>query len=283
MDISSNQSSLKERKVVGAPLNFRGLVYSPINEQGVVYLFGLIANDLNIRVESIQQGYPDCTAIRYVGKSKWERIDIEFEYKSSNFDHDSDKCDVLVCWEDDLDDNKRHILGDLEIIELTSTIDTPEVPNNSPPQPSEGSEKAEYDLEYHFKRKEVTDNTKKLYIEFDKEIRKIDESIWVKYAQTAITYYSPEKNFVYLRFRKNSFNLNLYTKQQEISGVNNILYHDNWGIIKIKNESDLKFAVNAVKKSYELIKQAISENINTGWYAVTPKEKRWFSKEENFK
>jgi len=53
--------SEKDRKIVGSPLNFRGLVYGPINEQGVVYLFGLIAEDLNIRVESIQQGYPDCT------------------------------------------------------------------------------------------------------------------------------------------------------------------------------------------------------------------------------
>jgi hypothetical protein len=92
--------SERDRKIVGSPLNFRGLVYGPINEQGVLYLFGLIANDLNIRVESIQQGYPDCTAIRYAGKGKWERINIEFEFKSSNFDHDPDKCDVLVCWED---------------------------------------------------------------------------------------------------------------------------------------------------------------------------------------
>ena len=99
--------SEKDRKIVGSPLNFRGLVYGPINEQGVVYLFGLVAEDLNIRVESIQQGYPDCTAVRYVGKGRWERIDIEFEYVSSNFDHDPDKCDVLVCWEDDLPERAR--------------------------------------------------------------------------------------------------------------------------------------------------------------------------------
>ena len=67
-----------ERANVGKPINFRGLVYSPINEQGVVYLFGLVAEDLNIRVESVQQGYPDCTGIRYLGKGKWERIRIEF-------------------------------------------------------------------------------------------------------------------------------------------------------------------------------------------------------------
>jgi hypothetical protein len=88
--------SEKERKLVGSPLNFRGLMYAPINEQGVAYLFGLIANDLNIRVESVQQGYPDCTAIRFAGKGKWERINIEFEFKSSNFDLVSSDCRIVA-------------------------------------------------------------------------------------------------------------------------------------------------------------------------------------------
>lgn len=60
----------KDKTEVGSPMNFRGLMYQPINEQGVVYLFGLVAEDLNIRVESVQQGYPDCTGIRFVGRGK---------------------------------------------------------------------------------------------------------------------------------------------------------------------------------------------------------------------
>ena len=106
--------TIQRKKIqFGEPIDFRGLRFAPINEQGVVYLFGLIANDLNMRVESIQQGYPDCTAIRYVGRGKWERVNIEFEFKSSNFDHDPDKCDILVCWEDDLSQGKRDsIKGD---------------------------------------------------------------------------------------------------------------------------------------------------------------------------
>ena len=60
----------KEKIEVGSPMNFRGFMYQPINEQGVVYLFGLVAEDLNIRVESIQQGYPDCTALRYSGNGR---------------------------------------------------------------------------------------------------------------------------------------------------------------------------------------------------------------------
>jgi len=249
------------------------LVYSPINEQGVVYLFGLIANDLNIRVESIQQGYPDCTAIRYVGKGRWERINIEFEYKSSNFNHDPDKCDVLVCWEDDLQGEKRSPLKGLEIIELKSIINTPEVPNIELPEPSETTEKA-YDLDYHFRRKNVTPKIQELYLELDKEIKSIDESIWVKYAQTAITYYSPEKVFVFLRFRKRSLALSIFTDQEILEGVQNIPDHENWGKLNIRNKSELPVAISAIRKSFELMEKAINENKNTGWYALTPREKR---------
>lgn len=273
--------TLSDRKIVGLPLNFRGLVYGPINEQGVIYLFGLIANDLNIRVESIQQGYPDCTAIRYIGKGKWERINIEFEFKSSNFDHDPDKCDVLVCWEDDLEEGKRDSLKGLEIIELKSIINTPEVPNIQPKDPEESfEEKARYDLEYHFKRKNVSKMTQELYIDLDKQIRDINESIWVKYAQTAITYYSPEKMFVFLRLRKKSVALNIFTDQENITGVHNIKHHENWGRITLKNSNELPTAISAIKRSFDIIKKAIENNKNTGWYALTPKGKRSESLEE---
>jgi len=60
-----------KHKFTGWKLNkFFQVFYKPINGQGVVYLFGLIAEDLNIRVESIQQGYPDCTGIRFLGKGR---------------------------------------------------------------------------------------------------------------------------------------------------------------------------------------------------------------------
>lgn len=264
---------MAERKIVGAPLNFRGLVYGPINEQGVVYLFGLIANDLNIRVESIQQGYPDCTAVRYIGKGKWKRISIEFEYKSSGFDRDPDKCNVLVCWEDDLTEGKRAAIKGLEVIDLKSMINTPEVPNVQPEDPEEISQEKEYDLEYHFERKNVSERTRQLYGELDKEIRKVNESIWVKYAQTAVTYYSPEKMLVFLRFSRDSLYMNIFTDQQKIEGVQNIKDHENWGKITVKGKEDLSKAVLAIKRSFELMKQALRENKNTGWYALTRRNK----------
>ena len=267
--------SEKERKIVGSPLNFRGLVYGPINEQGVVYLFGLVSSDLNIRVESIQQGYPDCTAIRYIGKEKWERINIEFEFKSGNFDHDPDKCDVLVCWEDNLAEGKRDSIKGLEVIELKSIINTPDVPNVKPKDPEETpEEQAEYDLDYHFKKKSVSKDVQYLFEEIDTKIRKVNESIWVKYAQTAITYYSPNKVFVYLNFGKNSITLTIFTGQKSIAGVQNVKDHENWGKIHVKSAEDLSAVFAAVAKSFELITEAVKNNENTGWYSLTPKEKQ---------
>ncbi len=74
--------------------------------------------------------------------------------------------------------------------------------------------------------------------------------------------------------------LNIYTNKEKIPNVKNIKNHENWGELKIRNENDLSRAMPAIKKSFKLMKQAIKDNINTGWYAVTPKEKMpWLTRE----
>lgn len=88
---------------VGDVINFRGFVYGPVNEMGVVALFSKISDDLGFIIEEIKASYPDCIARRRVDRG-WERVGIEFEYKSSNFElhgHDPAGCDLIVCWEHD--------------------------------------------------------------------------------------------------------------------------------------------------------------------------------------
>jgi hypothetical protein len=68
-------------------------------------------------------GFPDCEAKRCVEKSGdvWERVRIEFEYKSRNFldhGHRDEDCDVLVCWEHNWPECP------IEVVELRSAIDT---------------------------------------------------------------------------------------------------------------------------------------------------------------
>lgn len=104
----------------GSLLNFKGLQHAPLNEQGVVFLFGMICFELGFVVEAIRNGYPDCDAKRRVGRDEWERVRIEFEYRSSNFKehgHNPDECDVVICWIHDWKECP------LEVVELKSELE----------------------------------------------------------------------------------------------------------------------------------------------------------------
>jgi len=262
-----------EESIVGPIINFRGLIYSPINEQGVVFLFGRILEDLNLYIEEIRIKYPDCVARRYTRKG-WERIYIEFEYLASNFiqhAHDPSECNMIVCWKNDLNETDKKKLSGIEVVELQTIIE--ELENKPIEEPDKEITKTKYDLKHHFDLKKVNKPVQELYKRLDGSIKEIDDQIFNKYAKTAITYYSPQKNFVYLKFRKSLIVLNIFTNQHKIKGVKPIKYHENWGIIRIRNEIDLIVAVDAIKLSHSIIRKAIRENINTGWYAVTPKEK----------
>jgi hypothetical protein len=100
-------TSLAPRTIVagspfyGAPLMPTALAHAPINELGVIYLFGMLAERLGFIVTRIQQGFPDCEAMRQVEDERWQRVRIEFEFESRNFlthGHDGTGCDLIVCW-----------------------------------------------------------------------------------------------------------------------------------------------------------------------------------------
>jgi hypothetical protein len=101
----------------GPFLNFRGLQHAPINEHGVVFLFGMVARDLDFVVEGVRAGYPDCQAKRRVISKKgevWEPVLIEFEFLSRNFHehgHPPAGCDLIVCWEDNWPECPVEVLG----------------------------------------------------------------------------------------------------------------------------------------------------------------------------
>jgi len=105
-EITSEETDFKKQwnastgNKYGSFLNFRGLQHAPINEQGVVFLFGMVCLELGFIVEAVQSGFPDCEAKRRIDNKKdhWERVRIEFEYRSSNFQehgHNPTKCDLI--------------------------------------------------------------------------------------------------------------------------------------------------------------------------------------------
>lgn len=88
----------------GEPVGFRALMHAPTNELGVVLAFGMVAEELGFVVDAVSPAFPDCTAKRRVGETRWESVRIEFEYRSRNFrdhGHDPASCDVIVCWAHD--------------------------------------------------------------------------------------------------------------------------------------------------------------------------------------
>jgi hypothetical protein len=106
-------------RLLGEFMDFRGLKHTPVNEQGVVFLFGMVARELDYVVEIVRTSFPDCEAKRRVGKDRWEKIRIEFEFQSRNFlshGHDKDGCDVIVCWENNWKDCP------IEVLELSAII-----------------------------------------------------------------------------------------------------------------------------------------------------------------
>jgi hypothetical protein len=108
-------------RFVGEPINFGAMVNAPVNEMGVVALFAMVAERLGYAIELMDRTFPDCEARRRIHGDRWERVQIEFEYRASNFEchrHDRARCDVLACWIAD-----RRPEG-LEIIELRSVIET---------------------------------------------------------------------------------------------------------------------------------------------------------------
>ena len=95
------------------------LVHGPMNEAGVIYLFGTMAERLGYVVTRIQKEFPDCEAMRLVGKDLWQRVLIEFELESRNFVkhlHDVNGCDEIVCWEHNWPECP------LEVVELKNLV-----------------------------------------------------------------------------------------------------------------------------------------------------------------
>lgn len=249
------------KNIVGKLINFRGLVYAPVNEQGVVFLFGKVAHDLGMYIELIRPGFPDCIAKRYIGKERWEDVRIEFEFKSSQFNHNPKGVNMIVCWEHDWEDCPSSI----EVIELKEIIQGLEnIPIEAPDKPSG---KSEYSLKDHYKKggKEAVS----LFEKLDKQISSVSEDIYKKSAKYRIYYYSPKRIFAGIKIMKKGLNIHFFTDGRKMGGVESFRgeYGFKWGRMYVNSSRDVSLATQNLRKSFELINKCIKENRKTGWYA----------------
>jgi hypothetical protein len=115
------RSSRTKKAKYGKQIDFLGLRHAPLNKQGVIYLFGMLSKRLGFIIEAVRTDFPDCEGKRRIpGKrGRWERVAIEFEYKSSNFKehrHNPNECDVIVCWENDWKDCPIEVISLKELM-----------------------------------------------------------------------------------------------------------------------------------------------------------------------
>jgi hypothetical protein len=257
---------IRHRNVVGKIINFRGLIYAPVNENGVIFLFGKVAADLNMYVETIRPGCPDCIAKRYIGKGKWEELRIEFEFRSSDFErhkhhiHSAGECDAIVCWRHDWPKCPQ----DIEVIELQERI--PRLENRVMEEPDKVSELSEHNVNDLFDDRSVL----ALYDALHPQVMKIDGEIWRKVGERTITYYSPDRVFTYLRVQKQGLRFTVFTNGKKLSAVEPMDYErggEKWGRLHVKSHADLKHAIKALKASHGRLVEAIKRGENTGWWA----------------
>ena len=94
--------SLPDAPSYGEPIVSPAMAHAPMNEQGVLVLFGCLAADLGYMITRVQTAFPDCEAVRRADGARWQRVRIELEFESRNFQrhgHDPAGCDLIVCWE----------------------------------------------------------------------------------------------------------------------------------------------------------------------------------------
>jgi len=88
------------------PLHSLGILFEPEYEQEVVYLFAVFHRELGFSyIIKIRNEFPDALVMDKDREVKR----IEFEVRASDFvqhKHDKKRCDYIVCWENDLENNE---------------------------------------------------------------------------------------------------------------------------------------------------------------------------------
>lgn len=254
----------QDRSIVGDLVNFRGLVYAPVNESGVVFLFGKVAGDLNMYVEEVKTGFPDCIARRFTGKG-WERVRVELEFKSSNFrghGHDAKECDIIVCWEHDWP------ACPIEVIELRERIK--ELPSEPPERPGATEAGPQGDIAAWLKKYSIKPKVAAMFDMLWDHIHRLDESTFYKVGDRNVSFYSPQRAFIFLDPRKNILRLHLFTGGKKLGKVKQFEFErgaEKWGGFSVSSEAELRAALPWVTESLRRIREAIKRNEPTGYSA----------------
>jgi predicted transport protein len=229
---------------VGAVINFRGFTYSPINEQGVIFLFGKMNDELDIKIETIQDAFPDAIGIDYRNrKDVGLRKRIEFEFLSSNYvqhAHPLDGCDILVCWEHDWKGCPECI----EVIELKSELG------------KVGSVHLKFskDIEDFITSRKPQKDIEEVFRKIVQETERISNKITKSIVKTRVCY-KTKVQFICIELQKNRIKLHLTLpekpKEKSVAYVKSVYDNKMHGHMIIRNLAQAESAMEICKKAYE--------------------------------
>jgi predicted transport protein len=230
-----------EKQKVGRVINFRGLTYAPVNEQGVVFLFSKVNDDLGIKIESIQDAFPDAVGIDYRhNREMGIRKKIEFEFRSSKYDHPIEGCDIIVCWEHDWRDYPETI----EVIELRSELEKLSLTRPTVPKEVESF------IESRRPRGDIEEVFRKLI----QEIERISNRITRKIKKTTVSY-KTTRSFVAVELQKTLVRLHLTLpkapREKNVEYLRKV-HGNKWhGHLIVRNLNEAEAAVEICKKAYD--------------------------------
>ena len=112
-----------------------------------------------------------------------------------------------------------------------------------------------------------------LFHKLDEKVKTISDKIYYKVNKgNSVTYYSPDRLFTHVIFQKQGLKLHLFTRGEEINEVENFGYArggSKWGKILLKKTDEIGKIFLVVKRSHNLIVDAIKNNEKTSWFSET--------------
>jgi len=230
-----------ERQKVGRVINFRGLTYAPVNEQGVVFLFSKMNDDLHLQIESIHDAFPDAIGIDYRHERETGiRKRIEFEFRSSNYDHPLEGCDIIVCWEHDW----RNCPETIEVIELRSELE-----KLTSTQPTVSKELEKF-IQSRSPRRDIEEVFRRMVQEIERTSTGITRKI-----KKQIVAYKTTRPFVSVELQKSFVRLHLTLpktpRERNVEYLRKVYGNKSHGHLIVRNLNEAETALEICSRAYK--------------------------------
>ncbi len=102
-------------------INFRGIEYAPVDTRGVIFIFGLVSEELSYIIESFGTDSFCFSGKRNLSlkNERWESVNIGFALNSRDLKNSgriTKKCELLICWKHEWKECP------IEVLELSSVL-----------------------------------------------------------------------------------------------------------------------------------------------------------------